>query len=112
MRRIPVISPNKNIKNKIIKRTIKNIKHVAYYYKKSVNILRMYSYIYSQRKEMNRICPWADNQTTLILVSLAQYFTSLIQYSSALEYNITGQVESSHIMLCVLALNDCSQCQC
>jgi hypothetical protein len=47
---------------------------------------------------------WADIQTTLILVSLAQYLISLMQDSSALEYNITGQVGSSHIMLCLLAL--------
>lgn len=63
-----------------------------------MNIFRMYSYLYSRRKEMNTICTWAGIQTTLILVSLAQYFISLIQYSSALEYNITGQVVGSHIV--------------
>jgi hypothetical protein len=82
MWRIPVISHNKNIKNKMMTRTTKNIKYVAYYYKKSVNILRMYSYMYSHCKEMNRICTWADIQTTLLLVSLAQYFISLRQDSS------------------------------
>ena len=101
---IPVMSHNKNKKNKIMTRTTKNIKYVAYYYKESVNILRMYSYMYSNCKEMNRTRTSANIQTTLILVSLAQYLISLIQDSSALEYNITGQVESSHIILCLLAL--------